>query len=114
VGLPGPAFDTVSWVLDLAGRAAGRRVLDAGCGNGLYLHALRRRQVSAAGCDLSPGMLSAITYPAVAAADVTRLPFRDRAFHAVLAAQVLDLVPGRATASGAFRTADDPAALVCR
>ena len=35
-----PPLDIVTWVLDLAGLAPGMRVLDAGCGNGLYLRGL--------------------------------------------------------------------------
>jgi cyclopropane fatty-acyl-phospholipid synthase-like methyltransferase len=52
-----PSFDIAGWVLDLAGVMPGMRVLDAGCGNGMYLRALRERQVNAVGCDLSHGML---------------------------------------------------------
>jgi len=98
-----PAFDTVGWVLDQAGLVPGMRVLDAGCGNGLYLPALRQRQVTAVGCDLSPGMLAAVTHPALIAADLTALPVRDHTFDVVLAAQVLDLVPDRRTAIGELR-----------
>lgn len=98
-----PAFDTIGWILDQAGLTPGMRVLDAGCGNGLYLPALRQRQVAAVGCDLSPGMLAAVTHPALITADVTALPVRDRAFDVVLAAQMLDLVPDRRTAIGELR-----------
>ena len=34
-----PSFDIAAWVLDLAGLRPGARVLDAGCGNGIYLRA---------------------------------------------------------------------------
>ena len=98
-----PPFDAVGWVLDQAGLVPGMLVLDAGCGNGLYLPELRQRRVRAVGCDLSPGMLSAVTHPALITADVTALPVRDHAFDAVLAAQVLDLVPGRRVAIGELR-----------
>ena len=101
-----PAFDVAAWVLDLAGVVPGMRVLDAGCGNGLYLRALRDRRVNAAGCDLSPGMLrgagagagTGAGHPALVNADVTALPVRDGAFDAVLAAQLLDLVEDRGAA----------------
>jgi cyclopropane fatty-acyl-phospholipid synthase-like methyltransferase len=43
-----PFFDIVSWVLGLAGLVSGMRVLDAGCGNGLYLRGLQERRVRAA------------------------------------------------------------------
>ncbi|HYZ57767.1 MAG TPA: class I SAM-dependent methyltransferase [Streptosporangiaceae bacterium] len=49
----------MGWVLDLARLSPGMRVLDAGCGNGVYLRALWDRQVRAVGCDLSMGMLRA-------------------------------------------------------
>jgi len=84
-----PYFDIVSWVLDLGRVAPGRRVLDAGCGNGIYLRALRDRHAQAVGCDLSPGMLAAAGHPAVVNADVVALPVRDGAFDVVLAPHML-------------------------
>jgi SAM-dependent methyltransferase len=72
-----PSFDVTAWVLDLAGLTPGTRVLDAGCGNGIYLRALRERRIRAVG---------------------TALPVRDGAFGVVLAAHLLDLVPDRGTA----------------
>ena len=93
-----PPFDVAAWVLDLAGLRPGARVLDAGCGNGAYLRALRERRIRAVGCDRSPGMLRAAAHPALVNADVTALPVRDGAFGVVLAAHLLDLVPDRGTA----------------
>jgi len=93
-----PFFDIASWVLSLAGVVPGMRVLDAGCGNGMYLRALRARRVNVVGCDLSRGMLGVVAQPALVNADVTALPFRDGAFGAVLAAHLLDLVPDRTAA----------------
>lgn len=94
-----PPFDAAAWVLDLAGVVAGSRVLDAGCGNGLYLRALRVRRASVVGCDLSPGMLRAIARSGdLINADVTALPIRDGAVDVVIAAQLLDLVPDRGAA----------------
>ncbi|HWG62431.1 MAG TPA: class I SAM-dependent methyltransferase [Streptosporangiaceae bacterium] len=90
-----PFFDIAAWVLDMAGLAAGMRVLDAGCGNGTYLRALRERGMWAAGCDLSMGMLRAVSQHALFNANVTALPVRDNAFDVVLAAHMLDLVPDR-------------------
>jgi len=98
-----PFFDIAGWVLDLAGVLPGMRVLDAGCGNGIYLQALRERGVNAVGCDLSPGMLRRVWHPALVNADVTALPVRDGAFGAVLAAYLLDLVPDRGTAISELR-----------
>ena len=57
-----PYFDLMGWVVGLAGLSPGvlrpgLRVLDAGCGNGAYLHAVRALQSgqalqSGAGCVL--------------------------------------------------------------
>jgi ubiquinone/menaquinone biosynthesis C-methylase UbiE len=74
------------------------RVLDVGCGNGTYLRELRERRVTAAGCDLSLGVLRGAAYPALVNADVTALPVRDGGFDVVLAAHLLDLVPDRSAA----------------
>jgi SAM-dependent methyltransferase len=93
-----PYFDIAGWVLDLAGLAPGMRVLDAGCGNGVYLRAMAGRQVRAAGCDLSMGMLRSAAHPALFSADVAALPVRDGVFDVVLAVHMLYHVPGRETA----------------
>src|SRR5258708_24409182 len=69
-----PFFDIAGWALDLARLSPGLRVLDAGCGNGAYLRGLRDRQARAVGCDLSMGMLRAVSHPALLNADVTALP----------------------------------------
>jgi SAM-dependent methyltransferase len=84
-----PFFDIVSWVLDLARIAPGRRVLDVGCGNGMYLRGLRERHARAVGCDLSLGMLTAAGHPAVVNADVVALPLADNTFDVVLAPHML-------------------------
>ena len=93
-----PYLDTAGWVLGLAGLSPGLRVLDAGCGNGVYLRALAGRKVRAAGCDLSAGMLRGAGHPAVACADVTALPVHDGAFDVVLAIHMLYHVPDREAA----------------
>jgi SAM-dependent methyltransferase len=54
-----PYFDIVGWVLELARPSPGMRVLDAGCGNGVYLRALAGGPGRAAGCDPSMGMRDA-------------------------------------------------------
>jgi SAM-dependent methyltransferase len=101
-----PRFDIVSWVLDVAGLGSvkGQRVLDAGCGNGMYLHALRRRGILAVGCDLSEGMLAAAgPHLRLVHADVTRLPFATSAFDVVLAPHMLYHVVDRRGAVAEMR-----------
>jgi SAM-dependent methyltransferase len=93
-----PYFDIVGWVLGLARLSPGMRVLDAGCGNGVYLRGLRDRQARALGCDLSAGMLRAAAHPALLNADVTALPLRDGAVDVALAVHMLYHVPSREAA----------------
>ena len=93
-----PYFDDVRWVLDLAGLSPGIRVLDVGCGNGLYLRGLRDRGIAAVGCDLSAGMLRAAAHAALLNADVTALPLRDGAVDVALAVHMLYHVPSREAA----------------
>jgi SAM-dependent methyltransferase len=109
-----PFFDIAAWVLDLARLVPGMRVLDAGCGNGVYLRALRERRVNALGCDLSPGMLRVTAHLAVINADVTALPVRDDAFDVVFAAHLLDLVPDRRAAVRELRRVLAPGVPVSR
>jgi SAM-dependent methyltransferase len=75
-----PRFDIVGWVLDVAGLGApsDQLVLDVGCGNGMYLRELGRRNIAAVGCDRSAGMLaSARPHPRLVNGDAASLPFRD-------------------------------------
>jgi SAM-dependent methyltransferase len=70
----------------------GARVLDAGCGPGLYLARLSGWQRF--GVDLSLGMARvAAGHATVAVADVQRLPFATASFDAVIAAHMLYHVP---------------------
>ncbi len=97
-----PEFDLFPWVLDLAGISEGdtRRVLDVGCGNGVYeslLHA--RGHVGArVSVDLSAGMLALVTDADRVHADVRSLPLADDAFDIVLAPHMLYHVPDRVAA----------------
>jgi ubiquinone/menaquinone biosynthesis C-methylase UbiE len=89
----------------MSGRDGGaERVLDVGCGNGLYLAELRRRGIHAVGCDLSPGMLAAAApHRELVNADVTALPFAPAACDVVLAPHMLYHVADRATAARELR-----------
>lgn len=89
-------FDLVGWVLDLVdiGPGSVARVLDVGCGNGLYLARLHSIGIDAVGCDLSPGMLAAAARSVegevdLVNADVTALPFATASFDLVLAPHML-------------------------
>jgi SAM-dependent methyltransferase len=104
-----PAFDLVSWTLELAGVSPGVRVLDVGCGNGRYLAAMRSLGVNAVGCDLSIGMLRTGQGGDVIAADAIALPFPGRQFDVVLAPHMLYHVSDRTTAALEFRRVLAPA-----
>jgi SAM-dependent methyltransferase len=90
-----PAFDLVQSVLDIVAVPAGGRVLDLGCGPGVYVAAsaareARRRHV---GVDLSVGMLTEARGRAagvpVVCADAIGLPFAGASFDGVLANHML-------------------------
>ena len=97
-----PEFDLFPWVLDLAGIRQGdtRRVLDVGCGNGVYERLLRASGHFGArvSVDLSAGMLALVTDAACVHADVESLPLADQAFDVVLAPHMLYHVPDRVAA----------------
>lgn len=82
----------------------GMRVLDAGCGSGLYTRLLLERGASVVGVDYSPQMLR-LARPRIAPfaargalvlGDAGRLMFREGAFDAALAVGLLDYVPDAA------------------
>ena len=107
-----PQFDLVSWVLELAGLSPGstHRVLDVGCGNGLYLAQLRSWRIETTGCDLSQGMLASAraTEQNLVSADVTRLPFPSSVFDVVLAPHMLYHVDDRVAAALEMRRVTRP------
>lgn len=105
-----PFFDIVNWVLDVAAVPPATRVLDVGCGNGRYLRAMRARRVSAVGCDLSFGMITAAApHPALVNADVLALPFPDDMYDVVLAPHMLYHVDDREQAAHELRRVLAPA-----
>ncbi|WP_439657263.1 class I SAM-dependent methyltransferase [Lentzea sp. HUAS TT2] len=81
--------------LALAGEVAGRRILDAGCGAGPLLAALRDRGAIVSGVDVSAGMLEQARLRLGAGADLRvadladPLPFPDAEFDDVIASLVL-------------------------
>jgi SAM-dependent methyltransferase len=82
--------------------AAGRDVLEVGCGTGLVLARVARSARRAEGVDLSPGMLAHARARglSVREGDATALPFADAEFDVAYAFKVLAHVPDveRATA----------------
>jgi ubiquinone/menaquinone biosynthesis C-methylase UbiE len=95
-----PLIHTAAWALDLAGLNGGERILDIGCGNGLHLGELARREHRGAvyGMDLSLGMLTAArshSPTSLFVGDAQRLPFRDGSFDCLLAMHMLYHVPDR-------------------
>ncbi|WP_406481868.1 class I SAM-dependent methyltransferase [Streptomyces platensis] len=98
----GPAY--AAGVAEL-GLQEGERVLDAGCGTGRALPALRAavgRRGTVLGADLTPEMLEAAVRAgrdrdaALLLADVSRLPLPDAALDAVFAAGLLSHLPDSA------------------
>ncbi|MFI6907106.1 class I SAM-dependent methyltransferase [Nonomuraea sp. NPDC050394] len=82
-------------MLELAGDVSGRRILDAGCGSGPLLSALRDRGAIVTGVDVSAGMLELARRRLGADADLRvadlagPLAFPDDAFDDVIASLVL-------------------------
>lgn len=93
-------------VLDFAGPLAGLRVLDVGCGDGMYAVSAARQGAIVTAADQSDRMLKVARERAAEAgvdvrferADAGRLPFADRSFDLVIAVTVLCFVeePARA------------------
>lgn len=96
-----PRIDVPGWALNLAGLGGDERVLDCGCGNGIYLARLTARghRGPVMGLDLSLGMLkaAAVRVPgsALAVADLASLPLADDSVDVVLAMHVLYHLPDR-------------------
>jgi ubiquinone/menaquinone biosynthesis C-methylase UbiE len=82
--------------------AAGRDLLEVGCGTGLLLRRFERFAKSAKGVDLSPGMLEHARARGldVVEGSATSLPFGDDAFDVVCSFKVLAHVPDIGTALG--------------
>lgn len=121
---PGPALSrAVRWDPDIAFRRRARtvvdyidpkpgdRILDAGCGLGFYLYLLG--QVTTAelfGVELSRARLATaasqrrVSGASLFAGDVTRMPYREASFDAVILSEVLEHLPDdRAALDEAFR-----------
>lgn len=88
-------------VLEFLGPVEGKRVLDAGCGDGIYSIAVSERGALATGVDLSEDMLAVARERSAARGvtvnwrqgDVLALPFPDSSFDLAMAITLLCLVP---------------------
>jgi SAM-dependent methyltransferase len=88
-------------VFDLAGSVKDRRLLDVGCGDGIYSVEVARRGAVTAGIDRSEAMLAAAHNRAADAGlgvdlqlgDARALPFDDESFDIVIAVTVLCFLP---------------------
>lgn len=95
-------------VMDMLGELSGRRVLDAGCGDGALVRAAASRGADVTGIDTDPAMLAAARSRVAQAGlhatfmegPVQRLPFPDASFDVVVSITVLCFV---ADAAGAVR-----------
>ena len=112
-----PMVGITAWAIDLAELRGNEYVIDVGCGNGMYLAELARREHrgTVTGMDLSPGMLSAArTRSAVSllVGDAQRLPFDDASFGTLLAMHMLYHVPDRDLAISEMRRVLVPGGVV--
>jgi len=112
-----PPIGIAPWAIDLLGLRGDERVLDAGCGNGMYLGVLEARghTGTVVGMDLSPGMLAAARTRSPAAllvGDAQRLPCRSRIFDCALAMHMLYHVPDRQFAIAELRRVVRPGGVV--
>jgi SAM-dependent methyltransferase len=90
-----------TWILEAAGRGAGRTVLEVGCGAGSLLQPLRERGFRSTAMDLSAAMVAGYVRrarrlglaPRVVRADAEDLPFAESAFDAVVAIGLLEYLP---------------------
>lgn len=93
-------------VFDLIGPLEGQRLLDVGCGDGIYSVEAARRGARVTGLDLSEDMLSEAGNRSLPegvtidwrVGDALRLPFADASFDVVVAITLLCLVPTPSTA----------------
>jgi ubiquinone/menaquinone biosynthesis C-methylase UbiE len=100
----------------VCGVAAGRSVLEVGCGTGLILERVARVAREAKGVDLSPGMLAKARSRGldVREGEATALPFADESFDVTYSFKVLSHVPdlGKALAEIARVTRPGGAAFI--
>lgn len=110
-----PRVDFYRWVLERIAWRGDETVLDAGCGHGSYLEALRQLSPGAHyyGIDLRASMLEAHPRPSrTSLGNVERLPFPDNCFDVVMANHMLFLVEDRDQALREFHRVLKPDGLM--
>lgn len=86
-------LDFHGWILERLAPRAGMRVVDVGCGNGLYHPRLAAAGARVVGVDLSLGMLRDVASPWRIAGEAGELPLRSACFDAGLCCHMLYHVP---------------------
>src|ERR1041385_6151808 len=71
------------------------RILDAGCGNGIFTVRFAKAGAKVVGLDYSQFLLSQNPHAGLICGDATHLPFPDQSFDAAFEANVLHHVPDR-------------------
>jgi len=89
----------IDMIVRLSGLPSGARVVDLGCGSGVFTNLLQRRGYRCSGVDLSPKMI-AIAQTKFSGidfieGDIERLPFADASFDGVMLSGVLHHLPDR-------------------
>lgn len=83
----------------LSGLPSGARVVDLGCGSGVFTNVLQQRGYRCSGVDLSPKLIAIAqaSFPGIdfQTGDIERLPFADASFDGVLLSGVLHHLPER-------------------
>jgi ubiquinone/menaquinone biosynthesis C-methylase UbiE len=96
---PGTNEHLIDMFVRLSGLPAGARVVDLGCGSGIFTNLLQRRGYRCSGVDLSPKMIALARAKfsdiEFIEGDIERLPLADASFDGVLLSGVLHHFPDR-------------------
>jgi SAM-dependent methyltransferase len=98
-----PEVDLGAWLDADLPALRGGRVLDAGCGPGMYVPATRERAGELVALDIAHGRLAGIDHDELVCGDVQALPFPDGTFDAVIAMHMLYHVPDIPAAAAELR-----------
>ena len=98
-----PQIDLGAWLEEALPALRGARVLDAGCGPGMYVSATRRLAAEVVALDIAHGRLVGIDGAERVCADVQALPFPDARFDVVMAMHMLYHVPDIPAAAAEMR-----------